>query len=264
MEPGTPDATPPAPEPSPDPRVEWAVPPAPPQAGHPLDRDTFEAARLRGGPFRPIMVVDALLKEPGAVYRRVWNGEDAGLFAGSIFLMSLAFSAVYGALMGSFGGATQAVYAAIKLPLVLLGSMAICLPSFYVFNSILGSKLSLRQTTLLVLCITGPTATLLMGFAPIAWFFSISTESGPFMVGLHIVTIGIATTFGVGSLQKARGYLLHLSGNQAEAGLGLLAVWVVVYLAVLCQMATYLRPLLVPGPFFTGEKQLFLTALFGG
>ncbi|GEM_PF-1543809 len=264
MEPDAPDPAPPAPDPPPPPRhIDWAVPPAP-TAGHPLDRDVFDASRLRGGPLRLLLVVDALLKEPGSVYRRIWNGQDAGLFAGSIFFMSLAFSVVYGALMGSFGGPTQALYAAIKFPLVLLGSMAICLPSFYVFSSILGSKLSIRQTTLLVLCITGPTATLLMGFAPIAWFFTISTESGPFMAGLHIVMVGIATTFGVGSLQRARHYLLHLSGNRAEAGLGLLAVWVIVYLAVLCQMSTYLRPLLAPGPFFTGEKELFLSVLFGG
>src|SRR5436190_9557311 len=52
---------------------------------------------------------------------------------------------LYGAVMGSFGaieiGRTwQMIYAAIKVPILLLGTLAICLPSFFILNTVAGLR----------------------------------------------------------------------------------------------------------------------------
>ncbi len=227
-----------------------------------LDEDQFDDARLRSGLFGRFAIVDALVTRPGAVYRQIWRADALSLYIGSLFLASAACAAGYGLLMGCFGGPRQALYCAVKVPIVLLGALAVCLPSFYVFGAILGAKRSFRQTALLLLCLTASTAVLLLALGPIAWFFTVSTEATTFLVALHIAAFVIATLFGIHSVHIATTYVARLAQETEQPGRSFVTAWTVVYGAVLCQMVVYLGPLMAPGPFFTGEKRLFLEALF--
>lgn len=233
-----------------------------------LDQDRFDVAGLRGGLFGRFRVAEAMLKARGAVMREIRVPGAPAEHAFSLLLVVVVFGAVYGALLGMFGGiGTQIPYAAAKIPLVVLGTTFLCLPTFYVFNSILGSRLTLGQTAMLLMLQAGAIAVLLIGFAPIAWFFTVSTGGPGFMSFFHITVFAIALWFGVRWLDAARRYLQHLEGTQASARGDFFAVWVILFIVVGCQMAYYLRPLLEPGPFFTGERGLFtefLGSLLGG
>src|SRR5690242_15825912 len=59
--------------------------------------------------------------------------------------------ALYGAATGAYAGPAQAVSAALKLPLLFLGTLAICFPGFFVIQVLVGSRLRLSQVLTLVL-----------------------------------------------------------------------------------------------------------------
>src|SRR5438132_1461240 len=60
-----------------------------------------------------------------------------------LLLLVLTFGLFYGAIMGCYGGLTadrirQPLYSALKVPLLLLVTFSLSIPSFYVLNLLLG------------------------------------------------------------------------------------------------------------------------------
>src|SRR3954465_457957 len=61
----------------------------------------------------------------------------------SLLTATFVFGITYGAVMGTFAGLSldrwqQILFSALKVPLLLLVSFLLSVPSFYVFNAILG------------------------------------------------------------------------------------------------------------------------------
>ena len=177
--------------------------------------------------------------------------------------MAFAASALYGAILGAFSGPQQMLFSALKFPLVVLGSCAICLPSFHVFNALLGARITLRQSANAVLMLAAAAGLILLACAPVVWFFSLSTDDGArgFMAALHLLTLGAATAFGIGLLWRVKRYAHHKDGTPLIHG-RVLVLWLGVFLAVAAQLTHYLGPLVSSGEFFTGERGFFVTALF--
>ena len=97
---------------------------------------------------------------------------------------------------------------------------------------------------------------LLIGFAPVAWLFSQSTESIVWMGFLHLVFCFIATAFGLRFMNAG------FAQSQAKTNAGF-NTWVIIFLLVLLQMTAALRPLLGTSPdFLPVEKKFFLTHWF--
>src|SRR5437879_1222370 len=78
---------------------------------------------------------------------RVLRGDRWSAGAGLALLVGFVaiFGLTYGAVMGSFGGwgddrLLQVVYSALKVPLLLLGTFALALPSFFVLNTLTGLR----------------------------------------------------------------------------------------------------------------------------
>ena len=78
---------------------------------------------------------------------------------------------------------------------------------------------------------------LLIGFAPVAWIFSQSTESLAWMGALHLIFWFIATFFGLRFLQTGFSH----SNARSLAGFN---TWVAIFMLVALQMTTALRPIL--------------------
>ncbi len=96
------------------------------------------------------------------------------------------------------------------------------------------------------------TTVLLIGFAPVAWVFSESTQSLPAISALHLVFWLVATCFGLRFLHAG---FAHLN---VKAGAGL-KVWVVIFLLVALQMTTALRPIVgTAATFLPVEKKFFV------
>ncbi|SPE52687.1 conserved membrane hypothetical protein [Verrucomicrobia bacterium] len=96
------------------------------------------------------------------------------------------------------------------------------------------------------------TTLLLIGFAPVAWLFSQSTESVAWMGALHLVFWFIATGFGLRFFENAFSH----SQPRSKAGLN---TWIVIFALVAVQMTTALRPIVGTGPtFLPHQKEFFL------
>jgi hypothetical protein len=155
-----------------------------------LAQDEFDSDALRRGALGPFSVVGAVLRAPGAFIRDLRTAKNLGGYAVSLILTTILFSAAYGAILGMFQPGLQTLYAAAKLPVVVLGTALLCTPTFYVFNAILGSKFTFRQTSTAVLWLSAAVALVLVAFAPIVWFFT--SPALPASWSLHVFVFFIA------------------------------------------------------------------------
>src|SRR6185503_1531455 len=143
---------------------------------------------------------------------------------------------IYGVVVGTFSGGPQLWEAPIKITAGLLISALICLPSLYIFSCLGGSQARLGGVFGLVAGLLSLMTVLLIGFAPVAWVFSQSTDSVPAMGALHLVFWLISTYFGLRFLHNG---FAHLSAQRS----GGLQVWMIIFLLVALQMTTALRPI---------------------
>jgi len=177
----------------------------------------------------------------------------AGQLIGAMLLASLVCSLVYGLIIGSFSGAEQWWAAPVKFTGGLFLSALICLPSLYIFAGLSGSTARAGEIFGLVVGLLLLMTVLLIGFAPVAWLFSQSTNSILWMGFLHLMFWFVATAFGLRFLDAG----FRQSNARSSAGL---KTWTVIFMLVALQMSTALRPLLGRADtFLPTEKQFFLT-----
>ena len=228
-----------------------------------LERDSFDSEGMaRKG--RPLTVAGAILNAPGAVIRDLKNERHLGAYTFALILATFLFSALYGAILGMYKPGLQILYAAVKVPIVVLGSAALCTPTFYVFNSILGSRLSFRQSFATILLLAASASLVLVAFAPIGWFFTVSTKGGFFLAILHLSFFLLAAFYGMRIVCVARKYMNYIDHTQTAIHGGFLFAWFLILIFVGLQMAYFMRPLMEPGDFFTGERGLFFFAFDEG
>src|SRR6185503_18364963 len=199
--------------------------------------------------------MEAILRQPRRVMFQLRQSASKGLILGMV-LLALFCGLVYGLVVGTFSGAEQLWAAPVKIATGMLLCAAICLPSLYIFSCLSGSQARFVEVVGLVAGLLLMMTLLLIGFAPVAWIFSQSTESVVAMGALHIVFWFVAVYFGLRFL--ALGFR-HLSA-QTNAGLN---VWIVLFVLVCLQMTTALRPLIgTADTFLPREKKFFLTHWF--
>lgn len=195
---------------------------------------------------------EALLRQP----RRVWfQLTQDGQTRLTLMLLSIAVlcALAYGLVVGTFSGGDQLWAAPVKIAGGLLISGIICLPSLYIFACLSGAHTRLAEVCGLVAGLLALTTVLLIGFAPVAWVFSQSTESVTAMGALHLAFAAIAVGFGMKFL--ARGF----EQLNAKFGDGL-RVWVIIFVLVLLQMTAALRPILgTSETLLPTEKKFFVS-----
>jgi hypothetical protein len=203
----------------------------------------------------PVLLLEALLKSPGRIIHELqfnWKIE----LSGWLLFFALIGMSLYGLVVGSFSGGAQMWIAPAKLALGTLLAVLICLPSLYIFACLGGIDARLRTVAGVFFAAVGLSALLLIGFAPVAWIFSQSTDSVAFMGTLHIGLWAIGTLFGLRLIQ-AMGWLLTGSARSH------LKLWGMIFLVVCLQMMTTLRPIVgTSKTFFPTEKKFFLAHWF--
>lgn len=222
--------------------------------------DPFDSDALRVGLLGRLSVVGALLRFRDVISRDFATGRNLTDYLTSLFIATLLFTAGYGAVLGMFQPGLQTLFAALKLPVVVLGTALLCIPTFYVFNSILGSTLNFRQTVALVFLMTAAVATILAAFAPIAWFFTVSAGTEGFLVVLHFAVFAIALLY-AGRLLSALRSLLQAATGGTSVPRVFLTLWLALVAVVGTQMAWNFRPFLSEGPFVSGTRSLCVEAL---
>jgi hypothetical protein len=76
-------------------------------------------------------------------------------------------------------------------------TLLVTFPSLYVFNTIVGSRLSALSLLRLLVAALAVTLAVLASFGPIVAFFSLTTTSYPFMVLFNVFLFGVAGLLGL-------------------------------------------------------------------
>jgi hypothetical protein len=177
----------------------------------------------------------------------------AGKLITMMLMVSVVCSLIYGVVVGTFSGGMQFWAAPSKIAMGLMISAVICLPSLYIFTCLSGSQARLVEICGLLSGLLMLMTILLIGFAPVAWIFSQSSESIAWMGALHLVFWFVATFFGLRFLEAG------FSHSQARSHAGF-NTWVIIFLLVSIQMTTALRPIIgTADTFLPTKKQFFLS-----
>lgn len=159
--------------------------------------------------------------------------------APGLVLAATLSSACFGAAVGSYTGRWQIVTDAIKMPVYMLGTLAISFGAMHLFAA---RDLRARETFAVAMETVALNAVVLGALAPIVWLMSLSL---PFSPGLH-------------DADAQRGYrilILILTASVAAGGIAgvarlrsrlanpkLVAIWVLLYQFTGAQMAWLLKP----------------------
>lgn len=160
----------------------------------------------------------------------------------SLLIASTFFFAVYGAIIGAYGGGLQIISSAIKLPALYLITLLICVPTLYFFDILFGSKLSFKQYVTMALTAVAVISVLLFSFAPVILFFLISVKGYNFFLLLNVLVMGITGGVGVRLFYKGMVDMAGPDGFEQNLRLKLLRGWVVLYGLVGSQLGWTLRP----------------------
>jgi hypothetical protein len=223
------------------------LPPPPIVGTRPLGDDPAEREPIPN----LFVAIESVLRHPRRVMYQL-RQPGAGKLIAAMFFVTVVSSLIYGVIVGSFSGGTQWWAAPVKISGGLLVATIICLPSLYIFTCLSGAQARLIEIFGLVAGLLMLMTILLIGFAPVAWLFSQSTNHLAWMGALHLIFWGIATLFGLRFLQAG------FSHAKARSNAGL-NTWTVIFVLVVLQMTTALRPIVgTSDTILTKEKKFFL------
>jgi len=123
---------------------------------------------------------------------------------GGLAVIGILLGALYGLCMGVFGlfqhsntALLQMVSTIVKVPVLFFMTLAVTFPSLYVFNALVGSRLSMLSVLRVLVISLAVMLTVLASLGPIVAFFSASTTSYPFMLLLNVLVFTIAGLLGL-------------------------------------------------------------------
>lgn len=190
----------------------------------------------RGGAFDEI---DQLLRDRDGMLARIAAGRDLAGLTRVMVATIAACMAIVGAAIGSYRGGVQVGYAAIKLPLVLLGTAALSAPALTALGAALGRRVRLGADLALVIAALAFGALLLAACTPLIML------GRSMSLGYHDMVLGLVAMFAIAGMASLR---LIVRGLQREAGPGRGSAIVglcIVFALVGGQLAWALRPYLV-------------------
>ncbi len=231
---------------------------------------------------------------------RVSSLERGGLdiSPGRLTVIIVALAMIDGACMGSFAlfrikgpTAMQMVASMVKVPLLFYLTLLVTLPSLYVFNTLVGSRLRLGTFVRLLVASLGVMTAVLASLGPIVAFFSVSTASYAFMLLFNVAVFTVSGVLGLAFLLQTL-HRLSIVDSQtpypAEGGSWEAAepasaldplenrvlskhvktvfrLWVIVFALVGAQMGWVLRPFVgnpaTPFAWLRGRESNFFQAI---
>lgn len=196
-------------------------------------------------------VIDDLLRARGAAAAVTRS-------TGWLIVLVLAFGLLYGAVMGAFGGisgdrAWQVFYSASKVPLLLLVTFALSLPSFFVLNTLFGLRSDFAEALRALLAAQAVLTVILASLAPYTAFWYASSADYTAATAFNGLMFAVATFAAQILLRQLYRPLVARHARHRW----MLRVWLTVYAFVGIQMAWVLRPFigdpLQPVQFFRDE-----------
>ncbi|MBQ0902779.1 hypothetical protein [Micromonospora sp. U21] len=168
------------------------------------------------------LVIERILRDRRGIWQQIVAERDLNALTVRMLASSAIALACYGAVLGAFHSPLMALTSALKLPLLFLVTLAICLPTLYLFNLVFGARLSVRQSLALVMVAITVTSMLAVAFAPISLFFLITAPDYGFFKLLNVAILTLSALVGLrfltGGMQVLNDHgLLAPEAPQAQA-----------------------------------------------
>jgi hypothetical protein len=193
-----------------------------------------------GSAQRPALgMIDLLLRDREAMLARIRRGDDLAAILRTMIATIAVTMAIVGATLGSYRGGVQIAYAAIKLPVVLLGTAALSAPALSAIGAALGRRSRLAADLALVMTALAFGSLLLVACTPLV-MLGRSVD-----LAYHRMILAVVAMFAVAGAAAlrmvCRGVALEAAPGWRTAVAGLC----VVFSLVGGQLAWALRPYLV-------------------
>jgi hypothetical protein len=143
------------------------------------------------------LIIERILRDRAGIWDQIIAERDLPKLILRMLLSSVICLAAYGAVLGASNGWLQSLVSTVKLPLLFLATLAICLPTLYLFNLVFGARLSVLQACALIMVALTVTAVLTFAFAPISLFFLITARSYAFFKLLNVAILTLTALVGL-------------------------------------------------------------------
>lgn len=230
-------------------------------------------------------LVERFFRDRAGVWRQIGAEDGLNQLIVQMLGNSIGAFACYGAILGFSHSFAQAASSAIKLPLLFLLTLAICLPTLYLAQLLLGGRLSARQVIAVTLAAITVTGFCTLAFTPITLFFLIIAQSYQFYLLLNVLILTMTSVVGlhflIDGVRRLNTHPVSLLEDEGEdhspspvlkarrphrAQLGLLYVWLSLYAFVGTQLGWTLRPFFgspgLPFQLFRHVEGSFYESLF--
>jgi hypothetical protein len=154
---------------------------------------------------KPLIALDKILRGETTSTTALKDGQ-VNLPTGSLTLLLVGLAMVYGFCIGIFAflnppkdglAWAQVLSTTLKMPMLFVLTLVVTFPSLYVFNTLVGSRLTITPLVNLMAASMGVTLATLASFGPIVAFFSITTTSSAFVILLNVLACAVAGALGL-------------------------------------------------------------------
>jgi hypothetical protein len=199
-----------------------------------------------------VALMNRLLRAPAEVAADCREDRDLPRLAANAIAVIAAGALLFGAAAGSWRGGPQIAYAAIKLAIVTVGTLALCVPAFYAIAAVFGRPWSLRSAVSVMLVAGARFSLVLVAATPVVW---LTVNLG---ASYDVVKLLAALAYSLAGL-AALGLLLRGLGR-GPGRIATVVTFLGVFLVIGGQTAWILRPYIgTPGreevTFFTRERE---------
>ena len=159
-----------------------------------------------------------------------------------LLIVICLFGGLFGAAVGSFGGIRplQMIFSAVKFPILLLLSLGLTIPSFYVLNALLGTHDDFRASMRAIMATQTVMTIFLAALAPltVVWYASGSSYTSARVFNISI----FACCAWYGWVMMGRFYRPLVASNPMHSRL--IKIWIFQFVFVAIQLSWVLRPLI--------------------
>lgn len=196
-------------------------------------------------------LLERILRAPGEVATRCREGQVDDIAVTALAVLAVSAMA-FGGTVGSWRGEWQIAFGALKMPLALLGSLALAAPAFFALAAVLGRPWRLRAIFSLVLAAGARFALVLLATTPPLWLV--------IDFGTPYPLVKLIATFGYGLAGLAGLEVLVRGLGEGPGRKTTLVLFSSVFLLIGAQNAWVLRPWLgTPGEraitLFTAKRE---------
>jgi len=161
----------------------------------------------------------------------------------SLCLIMFFFGAIYGGVMGSFGGIggerfLQLVISGVKVPLLLIITFLLSLPSFFVINTLLGLRSDFTFVIRSIIATQAGLTIILASLAPFTALWYVSTSNYKASILFNMLMFATACI----ASQKILHRLYRPLTAKDPRHLLSIKIWLFTYSFIAVQMAWVLRP----------------------